>query len=499
MNYKHKYFKYKKKYLDLKKQIGGYNKIYDFLNFILSNTFLNFKQSELNKQLIRSLVIDCISLTEILDEVYDNVTKVQNVISVPQQKAELDMIKKSINFSIESDFLLSLGATQEILNYLKMDPEGKIYKDPKDKTFIYNLYQIQNILEFSLQDTDNPINLQVGELIWSHLTFLCEKYLYLLNLYKIYKITSNILFFNDEGVSKLCSLFNNNRKCLKIDNLCVWKDKKCDEKKEKDAALFNYEEECEINSEDSYEDISENSSEESYDPKNDPENYKINYNTKLMKKISENFPFQFIEFFLNINFENFKIISNRNKYNQSLLIRRIGDYSENLYTIILESIEELNKKTILKNDEKKKLSIIRNKSFFLKKGVNEADINYYINNPEEKIYKSGNDLWINQGRNFRFYNTEIYFILEYGLEVGVRNTKILEIYWIHMIDLCNIYYYLVSLYIKYEIPFTGRLVNINKVCNNMKDKSKCNQSEYCNWNERGELNKQCEKKPIRWN
>ncbi len=68
-----------------------------------------------------------------------------------------------------------------------------------------------------------------------------------------------------------------------------------------------------------------------------------------------------------------------------------------------------------------------------------------------------------------------------------------------MIDLCNIYYYLVSLYIKYEIPFTGRLVDINKVCINMKDKSKCNQSEFCNWNERGELNKQCEKKPTKWN
>ena len=239
MDYKQKYLKYKRKYLDLKKQIGGYNKIY---NFILSNTFLNFKQKNPNKLLINSLVTKCIFLAEILDEAYNNVKKVPEVILVAQQNVELDMINKSTNFIIESDFLLRLGATPEILYYLRMDPEGKIYKHTKDTTFIYNLYQIQNILEFSLQDTDNQINLQIGELIWSHLTFLCEKYFYLLNLHKKYNIKSTILSFNDEGVSELCSSFDNNQKCLKIDNLCEWKDEKCQGKKEtEDATLFNYE------------------------------------------------------------------------------------------------------------------------------------------------------------------------------------------------------------------------------------------------------------------
>ena len=118
---------------------------------------------------------------------------------------------------------------------------------------------------------------------------------------------------------------------------------------------------------------------------------------------------------------------------------------------------------------------------------------------KKKIYTEDDDRNIWKSNGLRFYNTEIYFILEFGLKVGDLNTKILEIYWIHMIDLCNIYYYLIHLYEKYKIPFTEQPFDINKVCINMKDKSKCNQSEFCNWNERGELNKQCEKKPIRWN
>ena len=488
MNYKQKYIKYKTKYLYLKKQIGGFNKIYNIINYILDNTFLSFKESKPNT--IRLFVIDCITLTEILVEACENIEKNPEVISVPQQKIELDMIKKGIKFIIDSDFLQSLGATQEIINFLRTDPEEKIYKNTKDKTYIYNLYQVQDILEFSLLDTENPINLQIGELIWHHLTFLCEKYFYLLNLYKKYKITSTILYFNDDGIFDLCSSFDNNHKCLKIENLCEWKDEKCQGKKEKDEIiLFNYEDGSD------YDDVSSEDISNTYFYS---KLQKINYNIKVMDKISKNYPFNFIQFFLNTNFENFKINSNRNKDNQTYLFHRIGDYSENLLCNIRDSIEILKKNIRLNSEEITKLDLTRNKDFFIKKGVNENEYKYYINDPEKKIFTENDELYIWKSKSLRFYNTEIYYILNFALKIGDINTRILKIYWIHMIDLCKKYYYLIHLYKKYNIQFTKQLVDINKVCIKIKNKSKCNQNEYCTWNERGELDKQCEIKPIRW-
>jgi hypothetical protein len=458
--YKQKYIKYKKKYLYLQKQIGGFNKMYDFINYILGNTFLSFKESK-PTEIIRSLIQDCITLIEILSEACVNIEeKNPEVISVPQQKAELDIIKKRIKF-IDFDFL-------------------------------------QNILEFSLLDTDNLINLEIGELIWHHLTFFCEKYFYLLNLYKKYKIPSTILYFNDDGIfDLLCSSFDNNQKCLKIDNLCEWKDEKCLGKKEKDEpSLFNYD-----RSEDSDQDSCHYSYQDSYNEGDDHNDCKIDtppkfsnlyYNTKLMNILRENFPFNFIQFFLNTNFIKFKERSNRNKEGQYDLIRFLGNNSEDLFQNIENSIEEIS--------DFKKISIIRDKTFFEKEGVDKKDIDYYLNDPDNLIYKFPlrHEDWIN-GKNIRFYNTELYEILEYGLQKDKKYNPILHIYWIHMQYLCKKYYYLIHLYEKYKIPFTKKLVDINKVCINMKDKSKCNQSEFCNWNERGEINKQCEIKPIKWN
>ena len=68
MNYKQKYIKYKQKYLYLQKQIGGFNKIYDFIEVILGNTFKSFKESKPAKIIIRSLIKDCITLIKILND-----------------------------------------------------------------------------------------------------------------------------------------------------------------------------------------------------------------------------------------------------------------------------------------------------------------------------------------------------------------------------------------------------------------------------------------------
>jgi len=494
MNYKQKYLKYKTKYLYVKKQIGGFNKIYNVINYILSNTFLSFKESKPNT--ISLFVIDCITLTEILIEASENIEKNPEVISVPQQKAELDMIKKVLKFFIDSDFLQSLGATQEIINYLRTDPEGKIYKDTKDKTYIYNLYQVEDILEFSLLDTENPINLQIGELIWRHITFLCEKYFYLLNLYKKYKITSTILYFNDDGIFDLCSSFDNNHKCLKIENLCEWKDEKCQGKKEKDEPiLFNYEDGSD------YDDMSSQSSNFESESISDglddysiitPKYSNVYYNTKLMNILRESFPFNLIQFFLNTNFIEFKERSNRNKKGQYELIRLLGNYSEIFLQNIINTIK--NNPIILK-----KLSIIREKTFFIKKGVDKKDIEYYLEDPNNLIYKPPlrHEDWIN-GKNLRFFNTELYEILEYGLQKGEKYNPILKIYWIHMQDLCKIYYKINTIFKENKIPFTDILIDLDNVCNEIKNQSLCKKKIYCTWNERGELNKQCEIKPTRW-
>ena len=58
---------------------------------------------------------------------------------------------------------------------------------------------------------------------------------------------------------------------------------------------------------------------------------------------------------------------------------------------------------------------------------------------------------------------------------------------------------MIKLYKTYKIELDPCLKDISKLCDGIKEKVECVKDEYCQWNERGSIDKQCEKKNKKWN
>jgi hypothetical protein len=530
MNYEHKYLKYKQKYLQLKKQFGGNNKFYDFINYILLNDFTNFKYNNPNDYVIKSFTNNCISLFSIIYLALQNIKS--HVKLEESEIKELDILDIAIQNKADNNFLLVLGATQSILDYLKNDPEKKIFKieDSKDYIYRFTFDDIYNILNFSLQNTDVELNTLVGQIIWSHIKYLSNKYYYLINLYKKYKIIYNLPGFNEKGASNLCNLLNDNEKCINMNYLCEWNKEKCEKKIELESYNLFSNEDID-NGNESYSDDSDNYNDDSNNynddnSENNIDNYSVssgdepdiiipsqkNYNIRLFTKLRVYSLIPFVEFFLQTDFLNFKKKSNRSKIYQSDIILILGVRSENLFSCIKDAVENFLKKieesTQLSSIQKKYLNknilthfffiydYLKKKvliDFFLDRGVNKEVLKYYKNDPDKKIFKTGPKKWS------RFYNTEVFSILEYALQNGEINTQVGEIYWIYMQYLSEKYNYLIKLYKTYKIELDPSLTDISKLCDGIKEKVECVKNEYCQWNERGSIDKQCEKKNKKWN
>ena len=256
VDYRDKYIKYKNKYLELKNQRGGdyninlFNKlnIYNpsdynaeslnswaflpLIDYVLDNDFLFFKQNYLankpNIELIYFFGNNTEWLADVITKTIKNfLEKIEEsqIKITTYEKTELKILQDNLH-NASDKFLLSFrDVDQEALNYLQKDKEKKIYKiviNPNRKQIRFMNADVYNILSFSLKNTEGELNTNIGKIYWTYIRYISNKYYYLINLYKKYKIKQVL---DDPKISEFCNSVKEKKQCIELNYICQWNER----------------------------------------------------------------------------------------------------------------------------------------------------------------------------------------------------------------------------------------------------------------------------------
>jgi hypothetical protein len=256
VDYRDKYIKYKNKYFELKNLKGGdyninlFNKlnIYNpsdynaeslnswafipLINYVINNDFLFFKQNYLankpNMELIYFFGNNTEWLADIIRETIKNfLEKIEEfqIKITTYEKTELKILLDNLH-NASDKFLLSFkDVDRDAFEYLQKDKEKKIYEidiNPNRKQIRFMNTDVYNILSFSLKNTEGELNTNIGKIYWTYIRYISNKYYYLINLYKKYKIKQVL---DDPKTSEFCNSVKERKQCIDLNFICQWNER----------------------------------------------------------------------------------------------------------------------------------------------------------------------------------------------------------------------------------------------------------------------------------
>ena len=81
---------------------------------------------------------------------------------------------------------------------------------------------VYNILSFSLKNTEGELNTNIGKIYWTYIRYISNKYYYLINLYKKYKIKQVL---DDPKTSEFCNSVKERKQCNDLNYICQWNER----------------------------------------------------------------------------------------------------------------------------------------------------------------------------------------------------------------------------------------------------------------------------------